>query len=143
MSDTAVREVGKNMEGSCWGRWDISEPACSECAIGKRCEERTKKRTSQEEIKENAVEEPSSGGVAEVSPMEFIIGTLGGKYEYTTKENDTAKADYFKKDGKTVIEILTSKKTGKIRIRSSRGVKCLSPIKSIDDAQSALRELPM
>lgn len=127
----------------CWGEWDLTESACSVCSIKKRCEEKTKKGIPQEESKENAVGETSSEGVEEVSPMEFIIGTLGGKYEYTTKENDVAKADYFKKDGKTIIEILTSKKTGKIRIRSSRGVKCLSPIRSIDDAQAVLKELPM
>jgi hypothetical protein len=146
MSQVETHDVIGEMEpGACWGTWSVSDIACSKCVINKRCEEYTKSKNSGEsEGKgEEFVAESSEDAVPEISPMEFLIQTLCDKYEYTTKENSTARGDYFKRNGKIAIEIITSKRNGKVKINSTKGVKLVDKINSVAEAESILKELPM
>lgn len=146
MSDIETHDViGSMKEGACWGNWSMSDNACSHCAIQKYCEDESKKIAASEATdKEEIIDEPSDAGVPDVAPIDFIIGTLGGKYEYTTRETDKSKGHYFKRAGesKEFIAIIVAKQGSRVKFMSKNGVKIVDKINSIEEAESLLKELP-
>jgi hypothetical protein len=130
----------KHHYAKCFGKWLVSDPDCGKCAKAEACEKKTKVRF------EEADQEPEgSGGVEEVSPvapLEYLIQSLGGRYDQEKEEKERAVLYKFKDNGKTVIAVAIGV-TGKVKIVSVIRNKStvLEGVQSVEDVESVLREM--
>lgn len=146
MRGLEVHESHGHLESCCFGLWDMSDSACNtgKCLIAKQCEEITKKKIAVQEdsrIVDEVVLTKEERKLPEISPMEYMLDLLKGRYDYSTKENDKAVAHYFNKDDRTILTIIVSKTNGKLKLQSVLGGKVLNGINSIEEVEEILREM--
>jgi hypothetical protein len=126
----------------CFGHWLVSDPECIRCAVSDACEKRTKAKS--EESERSTDVEPSEEAVEQssISPLDYLIQSLSGKFEHETGEKDRAVIHKFRLDGKVVIAIVIGA-FGKIKIMSipKNKQKIFGSLQSIDEAESVLAEM--
>ena len=125
----------------CFGFWVLSCDECLRCAVASNCEMRTKEKTTE-------VENPpelDTGEIIEhkvVTPLEYMLKSLGGKFDQVSEEKGKAIIHKFKNDGKTVIAVAIGEQ-GKIKIVSiSKNIsKIFGCLESYEEVESVLAEM--
>ncbi len=147
MSSFETHDMEGYADSCCFGRWDISYPACTtgKCLIAKYCEEKAKKGLSiQEEstkIQEIVLTEEDKK-LPEIPPLEYMLDLLQGKFEHEKKENSKAIAHYFMRDGLNMFTIIISRLNGKIKLMSSsHEPKVVDSIDSIEQVEEIIKEM--
>jgi len=130
----------KHHYAKCFGNWLVSDPDCGKCAKAEACEERTKTRSE-----ESDQEPEGSGGVEDVSPvspLDYLIQSLGGRYDQDTEEKERAVLHKFRENGKTVIAVAVGT-TGKVKIVSVVRNKStvFERMQSVEEVEAVLREM--
>lgn len=130
----------KHHYAKCFGNWLVSDPECGKCAKAEACEKRTKVRSE-----ESDQEPEGSGGVEEASPvvpLDYLIQSLGGRYDKETEEKEKAVLHKFRDNGKTVIAVAVGI-TGKVKIVSVARNKStvFERLQSIEEVETVLREM--
>lgn len=126
----------------CFGHWVVSDPECSRCAIADNCEKRTKAKAEEAD----RPQEPEDNGEGEeqkpLPPLEYMLQSLGGKFDQETEERDRAILHKFKRDGKTVIAVAIGA-YGKIKIVSipKNKQKVFGNLASTEEVESVLAEM--
>jgi len=105
------------------------------------CEKRTKMKVSEtkeesEEISSEIKEQP------EISPLDYLIQSLSGKFDHETEEKDKAVIHKFRQDGKIVFAIIVGA-YGKLKIMSilKNQQKIFGSLQSIEEVESILSEM--
>jgi hypothetical protein len=134
----------KHDYAKCHGHWVVSDPDCAKCAYksAEACEKRTKARV--EEV-DNSKEVDESGEVEEivpVSPLDYLLQSLEGKFEKTTEEKERAILHKFCQNGKFVIAVVIGI-MGKIKVVSilKNKARVFEKLDSIEEVESVLMEM--
>lgn len=135
-------------EPSCFAeKFEKDDPVCTkECFISKRCREvmeMRKRNAPPPPMDEPFVPEPVPD-LQEEKPFEYLMSYLAAKFERSDSVNEMARGTWFKKEGKTVVQIVVSKKTGRISIKGETFERILDSedvLKSIDDAEEVMDHL--
>lgn len=134
MDGIVMSDVNSNVKTvPCLGTaWDGSHPDCQKCLpkVFDICKIRTQEHKEAKE-REAKLEYKKQ-------PLDFVIEALRNRFDYSVKETEKVKAHYFKRDGKKFI-IAVSKTDKKVRFQTSKYVKVLSQIKSVQQIESVLR----
>lgn len=143
MSEIEVQDMmGKLDEGSCWGNWMVSEPACCKCVIMAQCSEATKKRQSGAAAlgpKAIPQSDETVDDLPETEPLDYMLNILAGKYDRITKKNKGATAEYFNVNGKTKIMVVIGP-TGIVKVKTSKGGGVVE-LESIEKVEKVLKKL--
>ena len=125
----------------CFGNWMLSDSECLRCTLSDMCEKRTKMKVSEtkeesEEISSEIKEQP------EISPLDYLIQSLSGKFDHETEEKDKAVIHKFRQDGKIVFAIIVGA-YGKLKIMSilKNQQKIFGSLQSIEEVESILSEM--
>lgn len=143
MNTLELQNAHGYLNGSCFGLWDISDPACNKCLICKECEIKIKRKSStHEEILTESVVLKEDEDLPEISPLEYLIDSLKGRFDYNTKSNEKAIAHYFTKDELPILNIIVSKESGKIKLESSVfTTKIIDGFNSIEEVEGIIKEV--
>jgi len=131
----------KHEYAKCFGKWVVSDPECIRCALSDNCEKRTKAKIEEaekpSEPENNELEVPKP-----VTPLEYLLQSLDGKYNQEIETKDNAVLHKFKKDGKTVIAIAIGA-MGKIKVVSivKGKSRIFGSLNSIEEVESVLTEM--
>jgi len=133
----------KNFEyAKCFGNWEIADSECIRCSISEGCEKKTKNKSV--EIAEiNELEDISECETPEkISPLEYLLQRLAGKFEKDEEEKGKAKIYKFRLSGKLKIAVIVGE-SGKIKVMSfqKKTEKILDGLNSVDDAEDILKEM--
>lgn len=124
----------------CFGHWLVSDAECIRCAIADNCEKRTKSKVDDEKsTDDDSIEcEPQK----KITPLDYMLQILSGKFEHETDEKDKAVIHKFRQDGRTVLAIIIGA-YGKIKIMSltKKKEKIFGRLESIEEAESVLAEM--
>lgn len=126
----------------CFGHWVVSDPECVRCAVADNCEKRTKAKV--EEV-DNSSEGEGDGELEAqkvVTPLEYLLQSLDGKFDHAVEEKDKAVIHKFRKDGKVEIAVIIGA-YGKIKIMSipKNKQKIFGSLESIDEVETVLVEM--
>jgi hypothetical protein len=132
----------KTQYAKCFGHWVVADPECTRCAVADSCEKRTKtkaadsKPSEAEGIGDEIHEEEA------VSPVDYLLRSLDGKFDHGTEERDKAILHKFTKDGKLVIAIAVGA-YGKVKIVSvvKNIQKVFGQLSSIEEVEEVLAEM--
>jgi NMD protein affecting ribosome stability and mRNA decay len=87
------------------------------------------------------MDEPSETlPVGGMTPLDYLLQCLEGKFDKETVQKEGVVRHTFKRNGKTIIIVLIAN-TGKMKIVSVKGEKMFDWLKSIEEAEQAMREL--
>lgn len=133
----------KSQYAKCFGHWFVSDPECTRCAVADNCEKRTKARSEEA----NRPQEAEGNGEGEheeavVTPIDYMIQSLVGKFDHETEARDKAVLHKFKKDGQLVIAVAVGD-YGKVKIVSvvKNIQRVFGKLSSIDEVESVLAEM--
>jgi len=136
----------KHHYAKCFGHWVVSELECVKCSLSDSCEKRTKSRA--EEVCKSKDEDVEADGDAEsediskVSPLDYLIQSLAGKFDQETDEKESATLHKFRKNGRTAIAVVIGAH-GKIKIVSvvKDTSKVFDRLESIEEVELTLKEM--
>lgn len=124
----------------CFGHWLVSDPECVRCAIADNCEKRTKSRVDDEKAPDDeSIEcEPQK----QITPLDYMLQILTGKFEHETDEKDKAVIHKFRQNGRTVLAVIIGA-YGKIKIMSltKNKEKIFGKLGSIEEVELVLAEM--
>jgi len=135
----------KHQYARCFGHWLVSDAECSRCAVSDSCEKRTKTRTAESDIPEKTQETEGDTEVEaakEVAPLDYLLQSLGGKFDHEIEERDKAVLHKFRKEGKTVIAVAIGV-GGRIKILSvvKNTQKVFGSLSSVAEVEEVLAEM--
>ena len=131
----------------CFGiRWEASVADCVRCALSSRCQTITKQMESgkippapKQEKREEI--EP----IDETVPLDYLLTSLGGRYDRTDEESDEATGIYFKDGDDVVFLVIISKLNGRVKIqiptKDEIKEKILDSLETVEDVEKVLAEL--
>lgn len=128
---------------TCFGiRWEESVADCARCALSLKCQIITKQIKSgkippaPKQEKEEEIET-----IDEAVPLEYLLTSLGGRYDRIDEESEGARGVYFKDGDEVAFLVIISKLNGRIKIQTPTGEKILDSLETVDDAERVLAEL--
>jgi hypothetical protein len=138
----------KHHYAKCFGFWVVSELECVKCALSESCEKRTKAKVEEvDRSKDSDVDTEADGNVESeevpvLSPLNYLIQSLAGKFDQETDEKENAILHKFRNNGRTVIAVAIGA-YGKIKIVSvvKNTSKVFDKLESIDEVESVLKEM--
>lgn len=130
----------------CYGKWSMTDPACSACMqyCRVKCEEATKRRLSGEGVVllESPEEDVKADPMVETTPADYFLKTLEGKFEKKGMEDDGIYQAKFFENGEVVVFVALNIDSGKVKVISR---KCRTPrivkLESIEEAEKLLQEV--
>lgn len=136
----------KHHYAKCFGHWFVSELECVKCSLSDSCEKRTKAKA--EEVDRSKDEDADadvdtvSEEVSKVSPLDYLIQSLAGKFDQETEEKESATLHKFRENGRTVIAVAIGA-YGRIKIVSvvKNTSKVFGKLESIEEVESTLKEM--
>ena len=133
---------GEDVEvAECFGEWDKEYKDCTErCEIREMCKKQT--MIAPPPVTEAPPLEAKEE-LPEMSPHEFLVESLNGRYEISTKMDGTATVINCKKDGKAAVQVRMGE-TGRYLFKNSKGDKIqLNKLESVRQASDLFKALLM
>lgn len=135
----------KHQYAKCFGHWLVSDAECGHCAVADSCEKRTKARVEEVERPVKAQDSDGNGDAEEekvVTPLDYLLQSLGGKFDHEVEERDKAALHKFRQDGKMVIAVAIGT-GGKIKIVSiiKNKQKVFGSLSSVEEVEEVLAEM--
>jgi hypothetical protein len=129
---------------NCFADWDATDASCKGCAITKDCERATGRQKNgtpppqepPEQQGQETVEEP------EVNPLDYLLDSLGGKYDRQDRIGDKATGYYFEEDSRTKVLVTVSKESGRVRVQAKGYERIFDSIESVEAAEEILGAIP-
>ena len=131
----------KHQYARCFGNWVVSDPECIRCALADNCEKRTKARI-EEDDKPVEPENNEIEAQKEISPLDYLLKSLDGKFDQEIEEKEKAVIHKFKKEGKTIIAVAIGA-YGKIKIISmvNNRSKIFGRLENTEEVETVLAEM--
>ena len=129
----------KHQYAKCFGHWLVSDSECNKCAVRDECEKRVKSRVD-DKSQEAEGDDPGEV-VSSLSPLDYILQSLSGKYDQEFEETDKRVKVYrYSKDGKEEI-ILGIAESGKIMVAVLGKRKVFERPNTIEESETILKEM--
>jgi hypothetical protein len=136
----------KHQYARCYGHWVVSDPECVKCALSDGCEKRTKAKVSEVDHAKEVEVDSGPEDVKTVLPLDYLLQSLGGKFDQETEEKEKERAIIHKfhdvKTKKVMIAVIVGF-SGRVKIVSvPRNIsKVLEGIDSIEQVELVLAEI--
>ena len=127
---------------TCFGIcFDAAAPECKICAASVRCSSSSGNRngkTIPDEPEEPAQPEFTEVDEGEdVTPFDHLVKSLEGRFDREDKDGDLAYGIFFLKAGNLAAQVMISKNTGRVKIKTRSFERLLDSVESIESIEDA------
>jgi len=125
---------------ACYGNWNDLAPDCVRCCLRTWCEETIKEW---EKRRKNipGLDDESLAGYSTVSPLEYLLRTLAGKYDHqVSRDGDIIRHVFRESDGRAAVMVAMKGKSALIRTATKRiEVPELTSTRQVEEILRSLR----